>query len=764
MFERRLKIFLFILCLASGALALRAAQLQWWQRDYWQAQASKMMRQSELIETTRGKILDRNGKVLAQDQPCIDACVDYRAITDEPDPAWLQNRAKQNLRNRLGDQFGAVSRSADFKQMLKDEIATVNDDIRQMWVYLAKVQDLSPDQMDDIRRDIVAEVTMRKRYIWWGNYEHAARGAQKDQAPSWYRHFLSDSGVDDDEIDKFTMDVGEQVQPHVILHAITPQQQAMLARQLDRFFALSLVPGKHREYPCRRVACHIIGTIGPVSPEQCGANDPFGSDELRSYKKTDQIGRSGVEALCEQALRGTRGRVERLGGSEQVVSKLEPLPGRDVRLSIDADLQADLENALDQERITTNSDGIPETRQHEHAAAVVIKIATGEVLALASNPGYDLNDLDKNYSTLAEDYINLPLLNRATQMAEQPGSTVKPMVGSGAITSGIITSRDRIPCNGSLIIDGKEQAFGHCWIFDRKNPSAVVSHNLAAGDNALPPEGLTITDGIERSCNVVFETVANKMGMNLLMQWYAQYGLGRPTGIGIEEIPGRLFHPGKDDRKSTAQILSWSAGIGEGVVLTTPLQMANVAATVARGGIWMRPRLVTPQDSYRATTQPAAAPTPDCVDLHLTPEAAAAVQKGMFEVCNDRDGTGRAILPEKQPTPLPNDPLLAIHVAGKTGTAQSSQMTIPQRDPQGNIRRVKVDVGTPGTETWYQDKEHFDHAWFIGYAPYENPQVAFCVFVEYGEAGGRVAGPIAHDVLVACIRHGYLGAPQESTH
>jgi cell division protein FtsI/penicillin-binding protein 2 len=77
---------------------------------------------------------------------------------------------------------------------------------------------------------------------------------------------------------------------------------------------------------------------------------------------------------------------------------------------------------------------------------------------------------------------------------------------------------------------------------------------------------------------------------------------------------------------------------------------------------------------------------------------------------------------------------------------------------------VKVDVGTPGTETWYQDKEHFDHAWFIGYAPYENPQVAFCVFVEYGEAGGRVAGPIAHDVLVACIRHGYLGAPQESTH
>jgi penicillin-binding protein 2 len=538
----------------------------------------------------------------------------------------------------------------------------------------------------------------------------------------------------------------------------------MLARQLDRFFALSLVPGKHRDYPRHRVACHIIGTIGPVGPQQIGANDPFGADELRSYRKTDQIGRGGIEALCEQALRGARGRVERIGGSEQVVSKLEPIPGRDVHLSIDADLQADLENILDEQRTTFTSDGLPKTREHEHGAAVVIKIDTGDVLALASNPGYDLNDLDVEYSLLAQDYINLPLLNRATQVAVEPGSTVKPIVGSGAITAGVITSHDRIPCNGTLIIDGKEQAHGHCWIYELKknDPTVIPSHNLAANDNVLPPQGLTITDGIERSCNVVFETVANRMGMDRLMYWYGQYGLGRPTGIGIDESPGRVFHPGKDDRKVTAQVLSWSAGIGEGVVHATPLQMANVAATVARGGIWMRPRLVQPQDSIAMTTRPDAATEPsipDRVDLHLTPEAIAAVQSGMYEVCNDRDGSGRAILPEKQPVLLPKDPLDAFHIAGKTGTAQSSQLTIPQRDAQGNIQYVKVEVGTPGTQGWYQDKDHFDHAWFIGYAPYEHPQLAFCVFVEYGEAGGRVAGPIAHDVLEACIQRGYLKAP-----
>lgn len=754
MFERRLKIFLFFLCLVSGALALRAAQLQWWQREYWQAQASKMMRQSELIETTRGNILDRNGIVLAKDQPCIDACIDYRAITDEPDPAWIQTHARQNLRSRLGDQFSAISRSGDYKQMLEDEEASIRGDLQQMWLYLGKVDDRSPEEMDDIRRNIVAEVTMRKRYIWWWNYEHAERGAQEQQ-PKWYSHFLGDSGVGEDQIDNFTMDVGEQVQPHVILHALTPPQQAMLARQLDRFFALSLVPGKHREYPLHRVACHIIGIVGPVGPQQSGVNDPFGQDELRSYKKTDQIGRGGVEALCEQALRGTRGRVERAGGSGQVISRLDPLPGRDVRLSIDSDLQADLEEALDQQR-TSITEGQTEIRQHEHGAAVVIKIDTGEVLALASNPGYDLNDLDAEYSMLAQDFINTPLLNRATQFAVEPGSTVKPIVGSGAITSGVISSSDRIPCNGSLIIDGREQPHGHCWIYELKQKGVPIpSHNIAAGDTVLPPEGLTVTDGIERSCNVVFETVADRMKMDRLMYWYDRFGLGRPTGIGIEESPGRLFRPGRDARTALEErTLSWSAGIGEGVVHATPLQMANVAATIARGGIWMRPRLAPREEMGGAATDSAD----DRVDLQLAPQAVSAVQTGMYEVCNDRDGTGRTILPEKQPTPLPNDPLSAIHIAGKTGTAQSSKLTIPQRDAQGKIHYVPVPIGTPGTETWYQDKDHFDHAWFIGYAPFEHPQVAFCVFVEYGEAGGRVAGPIAHDVLEACIRHRYLGA------
>jgi penicillin-binding protein 2 len=758
MFERRLKILLFLLCLASGALALRAAQLQWWQHGYWVAQASKMMRQSELIETTRGRILDRNGAVLAEDQPCIDACVDYRAITDEPDPAWIENLARQELHHRLADQYLAISRSADFPQMLQDQEATLRDEITQMWACLAKVDDQTPDQIDDIRRDIVAEVTMRKRYMWWRNYENAQKGSS-DQQPAWYRHFLGDSGLDEDQIDKFTVDVREQVQPHVILHAITPPQQALLARQLDRFFALSLVPGKHREYPAHRVACHIIGTIGPVGPQQSGANDPFGPDELRRYKQTDQIGRDGVEALCEPALRGTRGRVERAGGTGQVISRLDPVPGRDIRLSIDAALQADLENALDQQRTSTiSSENRTETRQHEHGAAVVIKVDTGEVLALASNPGYDLNDLDVEYPLMAQDYINLPLLNRATQMAVEPGSTVKPIVGSAAITAGVISTTERIPCNGTLIIDGKAQPFGHCWIFEEtKHGIPIPSHNIAAGDDALPPEGLTITDGIERSCNVVFETVADRLRMQRLMYWYDRFGLGRPTGIGIAESPGRIFRPGKDAKNAAAErALCWAAGIGEEVVHATPLQMANAAATLARDGIWLRPRLVQPQDSARSTTQPDAGS--DRVDLHLAPDAIAAVQKGMYEDCNERDGMGRAILPEMQPVPTPNDPLASIHIAGKTGTAQSSQLTIPQRDAQGNIEYVKVPVGTPGTETWYQDKEHFDHAWFIGYAPYEHPQVAFCVFVEYGEGGGRVAGPIAHDLLEACIRHGYLDA------
>ncbi len=709
----------------------------------------------------------------------------------------------QNLKISLGDQFRTVLRSADGPKLVDEETDRIRGDIAAMWKELAVVGNETPEQIDDLRRQIVQRVEMRKRYIWWRNYEQAA-GSERGNS-SWYRHFLLDSAPDESTIDKFEVEVGEETSPHMILHNISPEVQARLARQQDRFFCLSLAPSKYRQYRFGRVGCNILGYLGSVRPDEVnfgvGLSDTqlqqYWSDqagrfwpagwlkryglsafrELRRYWPADQAGRAGVEALCEQTLRGTRGRIDRLAGTDNVVDQIDAVPGRNVTLSIDILLQQDIENEFVKSRVHRDREtgAVIETRYNQHGAAVVIKVDTGEVLALVSNPGYDPKDLQTDYAQLAADDLNEPLLDRATEMDVVPGSTVKPIVGSGAITDGIMTSQDKIQCRGELMIDGRPQPYGHCWIWAVcREHGLPISHRAAGDPNIGPDDMLTISDGLKDSCNVVFETIALRMGMERLSKWFDRFGLGRPTGVGIEESPGLIYHPTAANR-ILAQTQTWSAGIGQGHIQATPIQMANVAATIARDGIWMRPRLVGDDDADRFTTRPSAAPGSDEVDLHLSPDALQAVQKGMREVCTP-DGTGSQILPqyiEREPgdPPLDQDPLLHIPIAGKTGSAQTQQlMTLVQRDADGKfIGYRQVHFGDPGTEGWYlrpssvplsdpHPERHLAHGWFIGYAPADHPQIAFCVFVEYGEAGGRVAGAIAHDVLVDCVKHGYLRA------
>jgi penicillin-binding protein 2 len=460
--------------------------------------------------------------------------------------------------------------------------------------------------------------------------------------------------------------------------------------------------------------------------------------------------------------------VKTSGASEAAETKL-PKPGGDVRCTIDLNVQMATEDAFEIKRIhkeTPADDSPEEVREHQHGAAVVIDVATGDVLAMASNPGFDPNTLDTLMTQLQADDLNMPLMDRATEMAEQPGSTIKPVVGCAAITEGVISPTDRIPCTGTLLLDGKPQPFGHCWTYSlwKSHPNIVdvPSHNAFPGGD-FPNDSLTVADGLERSCNVVFETLADRLKLAQLDDWYTRFGLGRPTGIGIRSILGVRESSGTILQPSDAtRTLKCLAGIGEARVLCTPIQMANVAATIARNGIWIRPHL---------TDAPLS--SEDRVDLHIPPEALKADHDGMFQVINSRFGTGGDILPDKQePISSPDDPLRGMALAGKTGTAQTSALSVHKRDEHGNLipgnAWDRVPVGTPGTESWYastivQDlsdnnktSEHFDHAWFIGYAPADHPQIAFAVLVEYGVSGGRNAGAIAHDILVACCKEGYL--------
>ncbi len=762
MFERRLKIFLAILALCCIGLAVRAGQIQLWDHRDLEQRAREFMTQGQYTQTTRGKILDRYGNPLAEDAPCIAACVDYRAITEEPDPVWLKSCAEKALRRQLGDDQWRQTQSAGTRdRLVREEIEKLKGDLNDMWAELAAISGKTPDQIDDIRRTIVVRIQSHSRYLWWRNYRKAAQ--PQLASAHWYSGLLGDSGDEDSEIDKFEVATGEQTQSQVILPNISVDDQARLARRSEEFFALSLQPGQYRSYPMGRTACHVIGYMTPASSGEVNNTDPNDPHALRQYWNGDLVGRTGIEQKCEETLRGSRGHIVTISGAEQTVDATPAVPGQDVRLTIDASLEKEIEDLFEVQRVWPDENDV---RANQHGAAVVYLIKTNEVLALVSNPGFDLQTIGDEYGSLSTDDLNLPLLNRATSMAVEPGSTVKPIVGAGAITDRIMTPTSTIQCRGVLVIDGKPiNSFGHCWVYGlftgHKIP--MPSHNETRGDN-LPNDMLTITDGIERSCNVVFETIADRMKMDELCSWYDRFGLGRPTGIGIGENDGRLFKPGLDDKHAAVRTITWSAGIGEGVVHATPIQMANVAATIARRGIWMRPKLVL-SDGVSGASQ-----ADEPVDLHLSPDAVDAVQKGMDRVVNGHAASGYGILPENQSPVLKDDPLKDIEIAGKTGTAQVSPLSVPHRDADGNIAlnqdgkmRDTVPVGTPGTEMWYQSiDKHYQHAWFIGYAPADHPQIAFCVMVEYGEAGGRVAGSIAHDVLVACVRHGYLSAPKGS--
>jgi len=766
MFQRRLRIILVLLIVMTAVLVVRAFQVQVLQRRQWQDNAADLMKQTRLIETTRGSIVDYRGRVLAVDEPCVDACVDYRAITDDPDPAFVARIAK--ARAARADDYAHLTR-AQQKQRIDEQSDQVRQDILSMWSTLANVSGKTPQEIDDIRRSIVQRVEMRRRYLWYVNYENGVKKHADLPKPPWYEAWLQGDSGDAPNLDDYAIPVGEQTQPHVILNAISPDvfnildkngadgdQDIEAGENIERFPGLILRPGQHRVYPFGEAVCHVIGGLGPVDKADLAA-DPFKGDDLRKYWPNDLIGHGGLEGLGEESLRGIRGQTVTYSNSEK--STTDPVAGHNVRTTLDVELQTAVGEAFAKRRVYTHADTQTEfVRQDQHGAAVVIDIATGQVRAMVSYPGFDPNTLDTEYNRLLRDDLNAPLLNRATLAQFEPGSTAKTMVGLGAITQGTATPTSTIECTGYLVLRGKEYNIGRCWVaseYESLLGKEGVRHHPVPENDPHPTGFLTVTDALERSCNVQFETLADSMGMEKLSSWFDRFGLGRPTGIGIAEAAGHIPNPANIPN-SLRQYSTWFAGIGQGLVRATPLQMANVAATIARNGIWMRPRLLV--DANDAATRPS---TPDTVDLHLAPNALEAVRLGMVRVVNSPAGTGNTLQKRRPP-----DDLTAILVAGKTGSAQASKLTIPIRDAAGNVvmenghaTHKTIDIGEKGTETWYigvgDKNDKVVHGWYIGFAPADKPQIAFCVMVEYG-GSGAAAGDVAHDVLLACIAHKYL--------
>jgi penicillin-binding protein 2 len=458
--------------------------------------------------------------------------------------------------------------------------------------------------------------------------------------------------------------------------------------------------GQTRYYPLGATAAHITGYVAAVSEEEL-TGDPL--LELPDSR----IGKNGIEKIYDLALRGKAGNsqveVNAYGRVIRELERKEGQPGDDLELTLDAGLQRYVAARL----------------ADESAAAVVLGVQNGDVLALTSSPSYDPNAFNKGISLTAwNELLNnplKPLISKAIAGQYPPGSTFKMIVALAAMESSVASSGHRVTCLGKTRLG--DRVF-HCW--------------KRGGHGSM-----NMTEALEQSCDVYFYDIALRTGINFIAKMARRFGLGSANGIDLYgERPGLI--PDRDWKVATLDV-PWQkgetlvAGIGQGYVLATPLQLAVMAARLANGDHAVSPRL------YRPATDDAAA-MPDFPPLGVSPAALAVVTDGMNRVVNGVRGTARGARID--------EPGLAM--AGKTGTSQVRRISTSER-ASGVLKNAE--------RPW----EERDHALFVAFAPVDEPRYAVAVVVEHGGSGSRAAAPVARDILRETQRRDPLRAATPDT-
>ncbi len=457
---------------------------------------------------------------------------------------------------------------------------------------------------------------------------------------------------------------------------------------------ISLQVGPRRYYPFGPLASHLIGYVGEVSESDL-ANPELG------LRPGDLVGKANLEKAWDKELRGEPGgqqvEVDALGRRVRVLDEEPDVPGNTLTLTIDRDLQEEAERALG-----------------DHTGAVVaIDPRNGELLVLASRPSYDPNVFSRGiqraeWRQLMQDPLK-PLNDRAVQGQYPPGSTFKVAVAAGVLEEGLVTPNAGVHCAGGTPFGNH---FFRCW---RKG-----GHG-----------GVNLHEAIVQSCDVFFYQMGQRLGVDGIADYARRFGLGLLSGIPLDHEKAGTIPDTQWKRKRFKQ--PWFAGetlsvaIGQGYVTATPLQMANLAATIANGGTRYRPqyvkRIEAPDGSLRTEIQPEVLGT-----TGISPATMKAVQSAMRDVVMSDHGTGKKAR------------VAGVEVAGKTGTAQVVTLA-------GSNKKAR------GTR---------DHAWFIAFAPVENPEIAMAVLVEHaGGGGGAFAAPVAKQILTRYFSRNQGPVPEQ---
>jgi penicillin-binding protein 2 len=478
--------------------------------------------------------------------------------------------------------------------------------------------------------------------------------------------------------------------PIIIRANLTWDEMAHIEVAAPELPGVSIEQGLTRHYPFGETAVNATGYVAAVS-EQDLTGDPL--LELPNF----QIGKSGVEKSEDLVLRGTGGtrqvEVNAFGRVVREIARVEAKPEVDVVVGLDIAMQEFVTRRCSSE---------------QSASSVLLDAVTGEVLALVSIPSFDPTGFSHGLSSAIWRQLSTdprhPLIDKTIAGVYPPGSTFKPMVALGALTAGVLTPETSITCPGYLRLGN---AVFHCW--------------RHGGHGTL-----RLRDAIKQSCDVFFYETARRLGIDRLAEMAHRFGFGTVLGLDIPgERPGTI--PTREWKLATTGT-GWQqgetliAGIGQGSVLATPLQIATMVARLVTGRAIV-PHLVRGAGVMPPDGDPSV---PDFSSLGVDPGALALVLDGMNAVVNEPGGTAYAARITES----------GLAMGGKSGTSQVRQITQYERDH--GLRKID--------EIPWRDR---DHALFVGFAPVGAPRYICATVVEHGGGGSAVAGPICRDVLRA---------------
>jgi penicillin-binding protein 2 len=506
--------------------------------------------------------------------------------------------------------------------------------------------------------------------------------------------------VSEQDVEKFQARKGRRrpYEPVPLHFRLTESERAALAVNRYRFPGVVVDAQLLRHYPQGELFSHALGYVGRINEREQALIDEA------AYRGTNHIGKLGVEKYYEEQLHGRVGyqnvETNALGRVLRVLEKSPPQPGANLTLSIDSRVQKAAYEALAGRR----------------GAVVAIDPGDGSVLALVSAPGFDTNLFVNGISTtnyaVLRDSPDLPLFNRAIQGQYPPGSTVKPVIGLAGLHHRVITAASTVPDPGWYRLPGGERRFRDWTLRVRGG-----GHGSA----------VDLNQAIEESCDVYFYDLAHRLGVDRIHDYAAPFGLGAPTGVdtthersGVlpsrawkQATHGQVWFPGE----------TINVGIGQGHMLATPIQLAQLTAVLASRGLRYPPRLLLAVDGEAL---PPAQPTL----VEASEEHWDLVQEAMRAVLHGQRGSARAVGADS-----------SYQMGGKSGTAQV--------------------VGIAQDEVYDAEKldEKFrDHGLFIAFAPYEEPRIAVAVVVENGGGGSTVAAPVARRVMDSYLLDGGLPA------